>query len=285
MDDPWGGEIGHEDARELIDSINDQLVSENIQFYFGRDHRHLMVWAGGGIKMVCRNPREAIGQTIDPFLPTGEGAQILRELMDASRVILSHHGVNQERIRNGLKPANCLWLWGPGKAVELPKLTDRWPVKGAVIASEGPLLGAGASIGLHTVQVDEVKEKGGGGFNAWISAVFQALEKRDFVYLHVPTGNHEGGCEEMVQHWEQVDAQVIGPIRSAVLSEEAYRLLLIVATAIPDGRASQKEAFAGYLLCEGDPRSKGQSTQFHEQELAGRPARDATKIFERFVLQ
>lgn len=284
MDDPYGGGISHEDARELIDSINDQLVSENIQFYFGRDHRHLMVWAGGGIKMVCRNPREAIGQTIDAFLPTGDGSQILRELMEASRVILNHHEVNQERIGNGLKPANCLWLWGPGKAVELSKLTDRWPIKGAVIASEGRLLGAGACIGLHTVPVDEVKEQRSAGCKPWISAVFQSLEKRDFVYLHVPIGNHEGRGEAMVQHWEQVDSHVIGAIRSAFLSEEAHRLL-IVATPIPDGPDSPNEAFAGYLLCEGGARSKRQSTKFHEQELAGRPTRDATKFFERFVLQ
>jgi 2,3-bisphosphoglycerate-independent phosphoglycerate mutase len=284
MEDPYGGGIGHEDARELIDSINDQLVSENIQFYFGRDYRHLMVWAGGGMKMVCRNPREAIGQTIDAFLPAGDGAPILRELMEASRVILSHHEVNQERIRNGLNPANCLWLWGPGKAMELPKITDRWPIKGAVVATEGPILGAGAGVGLHTVLVDEVKEGGSVGFKAWLSAGLQALEKRDFVYLHFPIGTHEGRPEDVVQHWEEIDSHVIGPIRSAFLSEETHRLL-IMATSIPDCRNSPKEALAGYLYCGGESRSTGKTTKFQEQELASRPFKDATKFFERFVIQ
>ena len=44
---------------------------------------------------------------------TGEGAQILRELMEASRLILRHHPVNQERVNAGLKPVKLLVALGP----------------------------------------------------------------------------------------------------------------------------------------------------------------------------
>jgi 2,3-bisphosphoglycerate-independent phosphoglycerate mutase len=98
MDDISGGGLQTEEARELIDAINEQLVSENIQFYLGQHARHLMVWVGGNAKIGCGNPQEAIGKPIDTYLATGEGAQILRELMEASRMILQHHPVNQERV-------------------------------------------------------------------------------------------------------------------------------------------------------------------------------------------
>ena len=31
-------------ARELLEAVNEQLGSESIQFYPGAGHRHLMVW-------------------------------------------------------------------------------------------------------------------------------------------------------------------------------------------------------------------------------------------------
>ena len=47
MDDDTAGGIETEEARTLIDTINEQLGSETIQFYAGTGHRHLMVWVGG----------------------------------------------------------------------------------------------------------------------------------------------------------------------------------------------------------------------------------------------
>jgi len=47
MDDPTAGLISTEEARELIEAINEQLGSEMIQFYPGLGHRHLMVWVSG----------------------------------------------------------------------------------------------------------------------------------------------------------------------------------------------------------------------------------------------
>ena len=44
MDDATAGLIDTQQARELIEAINEQLGSETIQFYPGSGHRHLMVW-------------------------------------------------------------------------------------------------------------------------------------------------------------------------------------------------------------------------------------------------
>jgi len=110
LDDDSAGGITTEEARELIDAVNEQLGSEAIQFYPGPKHRHLLVWVDGKVRMTCRDPREALGQPIGGFLPTGDGADLLRKLMDASFVIMRDHPVNDQRREAGLKPANCLWL-------------------------------------------------------------------------------------------------------------------------------------------------------------------------------
>ena len=53
MDDATAGLITSEEARELIDAVNEQLGSEMIQFFPGAGHRHLMVWVNGKPRAVC----------------------------------------------------------------------------------------------------------------------------------------------------------------------------------------------------------------------------------------
>ena len=61
LDDQAGG-IESGDARDLIDAVNDQMGSETIQFYTGKGHRHIMVWAGGVARRGCGNPHVALGK-------------------------------------------------------------------------------------------------------------------------------------------------------------------------------------------------------------------------------
>ncbi len=135
MDDATAGLIETEDARELIDAINEQLGSETIQFYPGAGHRHLMVWVNGKSKAICTDPQSLLGQSIADALPSGDGADILRKLMEAAYFILRDHPVNGERVAAGKKPANCLWLWGEGRAVMWPSLVEQYEVAGAVVAT------------------------------------------------------------------------------------------------------------------------------------------------------
>ncbi|MES4786215.1 MAG: hypothetical protein C4294_10745, partial [Nitrospiraceae bacterium] len=75
-----------------------------------------MVWVGGKARANCIDPQEVVGKPIAESLPTGDGSDILRKLMEASLIILRDHPVNDQRLEGGLKPANCLWLWGQGRA-------------------------------------------------------------------------------------------------------------------------------------------------------------------------
>src|SRR5512147_741662 len=135
MDDATAGLITTEEARELIDAVNEQLGSEMIQFYPGTGHRHLMVWVDGKSRAVCTDPQSLVSRSIGDGLPKGDGADILRKLMDASLLILRDHPVNDDRRDAGNKPANCLWLWGEGRAIPWPSLAERFDVSGVVISS------------------------------------------------------------------------------------------------------------------------------------------------------
>jgi 2,3-bisphosphoglycerate-independent phosphoglycerate mutase len=57
MEDATAGLIDTEQARELLEAVNEQLGSESIQFYPGSGHRHLMVWVGGKSRATCLDPQ------------------------------------------------------------------------------------------------------------------------------------------------------------------------------------------------------------------------------------
>ena len=64
MEDATAGLIDTEQARELLEAVNEQLGSESIQFYPGAGHRHLMVWVGGKVPRDMRRSA-ATGRPVD----------------------------------------------------------------------------------------------------------------------------------------------------------------------------------------------------------------------------
>ena len=287
LDDVSGGGLETEEARELIDAINEQLVSETIQFYLGHQARHLMVWVGGNAKIGCRNPQEALGQSIDRYLATGEGSEILRELMEASRVILRHHSVNQERVSAGLKPANCLWLWGQSKPVELTPLKERWPIQGAVVSQSGPYRGVAMASGLHVVKVEDQDENEPDRLRNMAELATKIFKKQDLACLHIPflSGLPDQGpatpASTFVERLEQIDEHLIGPLRQSCGESGDVRLFVV---ATPPVNKSEKEAHppAWYVLYEGAKTGGEPSTlTFHDQEVSAHPLHNAANFFER----
>jgi len=288
MDDISGGGLETEEARELIDAINEQLVSENIQFYLGQHARHLMVWVGGNPKIGCGNPQEAIGKPIDTYLATGEGAQILRELMEAARAILRHHPVNQERVSAGLKPANCLWLWGQSKPVELPLLKERWPIQGAVVSQSGPYRGVAMATGLQTVNGENLGENEPDRLRMIAAMASKILEKQDLACLHIPFSAWKMDEEQpnpsslFVEHLQDIDEYLIVPLRQLCTGFADARLF-VVATP---GASNPKECTHSpvpYVLYEGQKADEQPSTvAFNEDEVSQRPLQNATTFSERF---
>ena len=289
MDDIAGGGLETEDARELIDAINEQLISENIQFYLGQHARHLMVWAGGHAKIGCGNPQEAIGKPINTFLPTGEGSKILCELMEASRLILRHHPVNQERVNAGLKPANCLWPWGQSKPVELPPIKDRWPIQGVIVSENGPYRGVAMASGLKTIEIENCDENEQDWLGRMAELAVKVIEKQDLVCLHVPfsvwmvSGEQLTSSPVLVKHLQNIDEYLIGQLQQFCMGSDGVGLFVMTTPPGVKHVGDDVHSPAPYVLFEGQTTG-GQSSlvEFHEQEVANHPLKNATILFERF---
>ena len=288
MDDMLGGGLETEEARELIDAINEQFVSENIQFYIGDHDRHLMVWAGGHAKVGCRNPREALGQAIDGYLATGDQSQVLRELMEASRMILRHHPVNQERMNAGLKPANCLWPWGQSKPVELSLIRERWPVEGVVVSPSGSYRGVGMASGLKSAKVETVTEDQAESLQKMAEMASTILEKHDLACLHVPVPivSLDQGLSTQasayVENLQHIDGNLIGALQQRCM-EASDTQLFVMATPCVHNLQANPPAPMPYVLYEGQNVGvESSKVVFDEQEASHHPLKNSATFFERF---
>jgi 2,3-bisphosphoglycerate-independent phosphoglycerate mutase len=279
MDDATAGLIETEEARELIEAINEQLGSETIQFYPGAGHRHLMVWVNGKSRAVCNDPQTILGQSIAEALPTGDGADILRKLMDAAYLILRDHPVNDERAAAEKKPANCVWLWGEGRAVMWPSLVEKYDIAGAVVATSDVYRGVGISAGLEAVDPDRLAD---GNLRTKATVALEELAKKDFVYVHAELTDeviHGTDIKAKVHGIEEFDRNLVGPLVDGLAKQGPYRFLIIC------DHAEDPQSPAFYTFGEGGiTGSETVSRRFTEADAlaTNMPTRDATKFVNKF---
>lgn len=208
-------------ARKLIEKMQAKLGKKNIHFYPGVSYRHLTVIAKGPLKAICTAPHDITGKPVAPYLPKGRGSEILRELMEASKEVLAKEKT----------AATQIWLWGQGKAPKLKKLTERFNIKGSVITAVDLLKGIGKYAGLKPISV-----KGATGFidtnyAGKVSAGLKALEKEDFLILHVEAPDecgHMGKAKLKIKAIEDFDAKIVRPIIAGLQKKkEPFRVMIL----------------------------------------------------------
>lgn len=283
MEDATAGLITTEEARELIDAVNEQLGSETIQFYPGSGHRHLMVWVNGKPRAICADPQSLVGRSIADSLPTGDGADILRKLMDASLLILRDHPVNDERREAGNKPANCLWLWGEGRAIPWPSLAERFDVSGVVISQSDVHRGLGLVAGLEAVDSDKVGEA---DLRTHASTALEELQRKDFAYVHIELPDevvYDTDVKAKVRAIETVDREFVGPFLEGIAKIGPYRLITITDPASIH-QAQLTEGQWLYAYHDSDAKYKADTGRRFTESAAQAslaPPRDATKFVVR----
>jgi 2,3-bisphosphoglycerate-independent phosphoglycerate mutase len=278
MDDATAGLISTEEARELIEAINEQLGSEMIQFYPGLGHRHLMVWVNGKSRAVCTDPQLLVGRPIADALPTGDGSDILWKLMDASFQILRDHSLNDERREAGQKPANCLWLWGQGRAIVWPSLSERLKISGVVVSQSDVHRGLGIMAGLEAVD--------GADLRTQAAVALEELKKKDFAYVHVDLPDevvYGSDVAAKVKGIEAVDRELVGPLLEGLAKLGSHRIVTFCDSGnVHHGQAAEGSGFFAYRDSTAPP-SAGTGRRFTEADARAStvPPRDATKFIVR----
>ncbi len=215
MVDYSAGHISTEEAKELILLLDERLGSEEVRFHPGVSYRHLLVIRGEFCGLRTTPPHDITGRPVAPYLPEGEGSEVLRELMGDSEALLRDAEVNRRRRAMGKPPATGIWPWGQGKTPRLPGLRERFGVEGGVISAVDLVRGIGVLAGLRVVDVPGATGYLDTNYEGKASYALEVLREQDFVYLHVEApdeAGHAGGIEDKIRAIEDFDEKVVGPV-------------------------------------------------------------------------
>jgi 2,3-bisphosphoglycerate-independent phosphoglycerate mutase len=230
MQDYSAGHITSEEGQELIGSINQNLGNGTRRFYPGVSYRHLLVWRGSQENWRTYPPHDLTGQSVRDYL-AGKGAEKpLLDMVKSSWPLLANHTVNQLRQERGLNPANSIWLWGQGRAPQLPTLQKLYGLTGAVISAVDLMRGIGIYAGLKPIIVPGATGYLDTNYHGKVDAALEALETMDLVYLHVEApdeAGHTGDLANKLKAIEDFDRKVVGLMLQGLKHLGPHRILLL----------------------------------------------------------
>lgn len=228
------GHISSEEAAQLIEALNAGLADGALRFHPGVSYRHLAVVTEGAVSAdaltatACTPPHDISDRPYAPHLPAGAAGDFLNDLMRRSVPLLDGHPVNRARIDRGKPPATSIWLWGQGKAPTMETYAARFGLTGAVISAVDLVRGIGVCAGLESLRVPGATGYLDTNYEGKVSAAFDALERHDFVYLHVEAPDetsHEGRADLKVRAIEDFDARVVAPCLAHARERGDLRIL------------------------------------------------------------
>jgi len=232
MIDYSSDEISTEEAHILMEDVNKHLRTDRISFYPGISYRHLMVWNNGPHNFSLTPPHDILEKNIADYLPKGTNSNIILELMKRSNEFLKNHPVNLNRIENGLKPANSIWIWGEGKKPSLSGFYDKYGLKGSVISAVDLIKGIGLCAGLRSVNVEGATGNIHTNFIGKAKAAIHELKSgQDFVYVHIEAPDecgHRNEMENKIKSIEFIDQQVVKVIKDELDNmKEDYSIMIL----------------------------------------------------------
>ncbi len=233
MDDYSAGHIPSDEAKDLIEDLQNTIDYPDVRFYPGKSYRHLMVFKAMSVERMLQiktvPPHDILNKSLKAYLPSGINSDILLSLMEKSRKILSEHQVNQVRIDLNEKPANMIWLWGQGIKPNLPSFKDRYGLTGSVISAVDLVNGIGILAGLDIINVPGATGYYDTNYKGKAEYAIESLKKHDYVYVHVEApdeAGHNGDSNAKIEAIENFDKYVVGTVREYLKTNSDVRVLI-----------------------------------------------------------
>ena len=218
-----GGNLETDDARVLIEYLNEHLGSDRVKFITGIQYRHLLVIKGGNKHITCAPPHDHPNEAWKPLLVKAdipeaqETADLINDLILKSQELLAKHPYNVAKAAKGERQANSIWPWSGGYRPSMETLMQQYPEikSGAVISAVDLIQGIGKYAGLRIIKVPGATGLADTNYEGKAQAAIDALKQDDFVFVHVEASDeagHDGDLELKLKTIEYLDQRLIAPI-------------------------------------------------------------------------
>ncbi len=262
MADYSSGEITTDEAAELIRYLADNLpLGERLRLYAGVSYRHCLLRLSGRTGGIFTPPHDISDRKITEYLPKGEYADELTDLMKKSYELLNTHPVNLAREKRGLNKANSMWLWGEGRKPALKDFAKLHGKRGAMISAVDLLKGIAIAAGMEVIEVNGATGNINTNFDGKAAAAIDALKNNDFVYVHLEAPDecgHQGNYEEKTRAIELIDEKIVKPIVDFLTETKTpFRLMVLPDHATPVSLKTHVSDPVPYMIYDSEARQNG----------------------------
>ncbi|MBX5320847.1 MAG: 2,3-bisphosphoglycerate-independent phosphoglycerate mutase [Candidatus Bathyarchaeia archaeon] len=230
--DRRAGRIADADAAKLAESLKAIKISAPlVKFLFANtvQHRAVLVLRGSKLSSaISDSDPGTVGEKVLEIKPLDESVEakftagILNELTQKFHEILKEHPVNKERVARGQPPANIILLRGAGTLPKIKPIGEIYGVDATCVAATSLIRGVCKTAGMHLLDVEGATGTAQTNYMAKAKAAVKALEKSDFVLLHVKApdvASHDGNIKQKVEVIEKIDRMLAYILNKADLGE------------------------------------------------------------------
>ncbi len=222
----------------IMNELGARTSNKDLEFYPGVSYRNIVIWRGypHGHLPTTTPPHDIQGQAIAPYLPQGEGAEVLQKIMrESTEMISSSPAVREAKSRYRGTPTS-VWLWGCGGKPSMEPLTRRFNLTGYTISAVDLVHGIGRAAGLTPLPVAGATGYIDTNYTGKADALLEALHRSNFVFLHVESpdeSGHEGNLEHKIKAIEDFDRLVVGRVMNGLAAFREYSLMVLADHPTP----------------------------------------------------
>lgn len=254
-------DISTEEARIIIEFIQEKLGNESFSYYAGVSYRHCLIWDKGTTDLgTLTPPHDITGKPVKGHLSTSDNAKPLIEMMKKSYDLLKSHPINLERIKKGKRSANSIWFWGEGTRKPLKPFFEKYGKKGAMISAVDLLKGIGKFTDMQVINVDGATGYIDTNFDGKVNSGIKVLKNgSDFVYIHVEAPDecgHRHEIQNKVKSIELIDEKILKPLLDA-FKDEDLRILICPDHPTPLSLRTHTNDPVPYLIYDSRKKLEG----------------------------
>jgi 2,3-bisphosphoglycerate-independent phosphoglycerate mutase len=273
MVDFAGGHPGTDEARKVIEALDDELGGGDLAFHPGVEYRHILVAPATWADAECTPPHDLTDRP--SVWPTGPAAPHLQQLMAASQAVLARFDL----------PATQVWLWGQGSQPAMPSFGELHGVDAALNSAVDLVRGLGVLTGIEVVDVDGMTAGYDTDYAAQRECALDSLaDGADLFVIHVEAtdeAGHAGDVDEKVRALEAWDRLILTDLVSGLDKLGPWRLLLLPDHATPLARKTHTPDPVPYVLV--DSRVDDAGGEYTESFVASRPVVPGHELMGRLL--
>ncbi len=240
-----------------------EFAGVKILFRRCKGHRAVIVFRGKDLSCaVSETDTDEVGVAPNKSVPLDKDprskrtADVLNKFTERASQILEKSAVNRKRVSEGKLPANIVLARGAGMRPDIQSFEERYGIKAACVSATSLIIGVCKALGMDVIKVPEANGHVDSDIGKKAEAAIKALEKYDFVFLHIKgtdEASHDGKFDAKKEMLERIDKEVIGPILKKV--DLKNTTIVLTADHSTPLRLKQHSADPVPLVIFGDVRT------------------------------